>query len=93
VPVVISFLGSSGDIFSWILLMIFFEDWEDSIPDAHMLFCLCWVGVCFLPQSIALAGSQENIVAVCYLVGNSSGNPDRCCQLGFLVKCVFRYWS
>jgi hypothetical protein len=39
-----------------------------------MFFCLCWDGACFLSLSVVIFGSQESVVAMCHLVGNSSGN-------------------
>lgn len=51
------------------------------MPSAYMLFCLCWVSVCFLCLSVALFGPQESVVAVYHLVGNSPGN-----QIGVAVQ-------
>lgn len=72
---VVAFLGISGDIVSWLLLIVLLCWWVSSLQvldnwnsSCQYLVCFFWLGMFFFPCFFSLSAS---VMAVCCLVVNS----------------------
>lgn len=91
-PTVVGLLGSSGDMLSWLLLIMFiscclgFWVWEDCSSKCFYLV-LSLLSGCFVPLFLVLSLVLGECSS-CGLLGRKFfWCPDKCGHWGFLVKC------
>lgn len=96
-PIVVGFLGSSGDIVLAVLCfhtgskhLSWFE--KAAVPGSTIWSCLCWVVILFLSFCCPLSFLREHGGCV-FPAREFFWDPEKCDNWRLQVKCISRHWK